>query len=93
MVKLNRANTECYKWTNIAFIYHYMKYPILAKFRKEVLYHKIMNNKSTSYHVLPGAFKDKQILTADNYASMQDRQWRGSYMVPFAANVAVVKYK
>lgn len=40
-----------------------------------------------------GAFKDDNELTADNFIAMSDRKWQTSRIGPFAANVAVVRYK
>lgn len=40
-----------------------------------------------------GARKDTEDLRANNYFSMRDRQFVSSYLAPFAANVAVVRYE
>lgn len=40
-----------------------------------------------------GALKDDKALTANNYVEMSARKWKTSVVSPFAANVAVVKYK
>lgn len=40
-----------------------------------------------------GALKDEIDLKADNFAKMSARKWRTSKIAPFAANVAVVRYK
>lgn len=40
-----------------------------------------------------GALKDDRAPTAKNYPEMFSRKWKTSVISPFAANVAVVKYK
>lgn len=40
-----------------------------------------------------GALKDDKAPTATNYLEMSSRKWRTSVVSPFAANVAVIKYK
>lgn len=40
-----------------------------------------------------GALKDEIDLRADNFPQMSVRKWRTSKISPFAANVAVVRYK
>lgn len=39
-----------------------------------------------------GWFKDNEALTANNYDSMADRQWRISKIDPFAGNLVAIKY-
>jgi multiple inositol-polyphosphate phosphatase/2,3-bisphosphoglycerate 3-phosphatase len=40
-----------------------------------------------------GVGKDRRNITRSNYKSMEDRQWRTSYLTPFAANFAAVFFK
>lgn len=40
-----------------------------------------------------GALRDDRAPTATNYSEMSSRKWKTSVISPFAANVAVVKYK
>jgi hypothetical protein len=40
-----------------------------------------------------GVAKDSGILTRSTYKSMERRQWRTSYLTPFAANFAAVFFK
>lgn len=37
--------------------------------------------------------KDKEPLTADNYESMENRQWKTSEIDPFASNLVAIKYE
>lgn len=39
-----------------------------------------------------GAFKDNESIRADNYQQMNRRKWRTSEVIPFASNLAVIKY-
>jgi multiple inositol-polyphosphate phosphatase/2,3-bisphosphoglycerate 3-phosphatase len=40
-----------------------------------------------------GVAKDMEALTHSNYTSMENRQWRTSFLTPFAANFAAVFFK